>query len=203
MNCDAARDVLSAALDNEASQAELRIASLHADACIGCAAWAGDASALHRRVRLAEADDVPDLTVAIARAIRDESHGRRPPFTPAACITLGVLALAELLGAIPHLLAPAAALGVHAGREQAAYEIALASGFFYAAVRPRLASGVAILSSVFATLLLVTTGVDVADGQVKLGLETHHLLAILGTLLTWAVARGMAQTTWAPRRAAA
>lgn len=203
MNCQAARDVLSAGLDNEASQAELRVARLHADGCIGCAAWEGDASALHRRVRLAEADDVPDLTVAIARTIRREARRHRPPVTPAACITLGVLALAELLGAIPHLLAPATALGVHAGREQAAYEIALASGFFYAAVRPHMASGVAILSSVFATLLLVTTGVDVADGQVKLGLETHHLVAILGTLLTWAVARGITQTTWSRRRAAA
>ena len=203
MSCEAARDVLSAALDNEATRDELQVARRHADGCIDCAAWEGDASALHRRVRLAEADDVPDLTVAIARAIRGESRGRRPPVTPAACVTLGVLALAELLGAIPHLLASGAALGVHAGREQAAYEIALASGFFYAAVRPRLASGVAILSTVFATLLLVTTGVDVADGQVKLGLETHHLVAILGTLLTWAVARGMTQTTWSPRRAAA
>ena len=193
MSCDAVRDILSAALDNEADDVELRDARAHVQTCAACAAWEAGAVVLHRRVRLTEADHVPDLTMAISRSIRNEVRTRRPSLTPAACLILGVLAFAELLGAIPHLLAPPAALGVHAGREQAAYEIALASGFLYAALRPRMASGVAVLSTVFASLLVITTGVDVVDGQVLLGLEAHHLVAILGTVLTWAVARGVTQ----------
>ena len=148
MSCAEVRDVLSAALDNESGPAERNLARRHVATCAACAAWNVEVTALHRRVRLSEADAVPDLSASIARSIRTEARTRRPPVTPAACIILGVLALSELLGAIPHLLAPAAALGVHAGREQAAYEIALASGFVYAAIRPRMASGVAVLSTV-------------------------------------------------------
>lgn len=205
MQCDAAREILSAALDNEAEPGEVARAQRHRTTCPRCTDWETSALGLHRRVRLVAADVVPDLSSAIRRSIQREAKTRRPPVMPAACLILSVLALAELLGAIPHLFAPGAALGVHAGREQAAYEIALASGFLYAAVRPRMAGGIAVLSTVFAMLLIVTTGIDVADRQVQLGLETHHLVAILGTALTWAVARARtdgADTTTTPRWAA-
>lgn len=200
LGCDATRELLSAVLDNEASADEQRQAAAHTSACASCRSWEAQARQVHRAWRVSGAEPVPDATPAIMRAIRAEQVERRPSIAPAARIALAVLAASELIGAIPHLVSPASMLGAHAGREQAAFEIALAAGFLYAALRPRMAQGIAVLSTVLAGLLVLTSGVDVVDGSVSVALETHHLVAIVGTVLSWIVTMTVAQAGRADTR---
>jgi copper(I)-binding protein len=74
MDCAACRDVLSAALDHEAGEAELADASDHVAACQACSAHRSRLEVLHRRVRLHPGEPVPDRSAAILSAL---PHPRR------------------------------------------------------------------------------------------------------------------------------
>ena len=65
MDCDALREALSARLDGEDPGVDDAALDAHVAGCRACRAWAEDAAALHRLVRVRAADPVPDLTAAI------------------------------------------------------------------------------------------------------------------------------------------
>lgn len=65
MRCDEVREALSARLDGEDPGVEDSAVDVHVVRCRGCTAWTEEVSALHRMVRVREAERVPDLSEAI------------------------------------------------------------------------------------------------------------------------------------------
>jgi predicted anti-sigma-YlaC factor YlaD len=109
---------------------------------------------------------------------------RRPSVAPVAAMCLLVTAVAQIVGALPHLFTAQDSLG-HLSSESAAFEIALAAGFVAAALRPAAVSGIRIMATVLTVFLVFTTGVDVARSALALPLESHHLIAMFGSALLW------------------
>jgi len=172
MDCQTCREILSAALDGEASAAERRAAAAHCRACADCAAFAEAVADLPERVAFEEAaPDVAPRVLTAARVADEDGQLWR--------LGLVFVAVAQLLAAAVHVG------GVHAARDQAAWEAALAFGFAWAAWRPTRAAGLVPMASVLSVLLLVNGGVSAGAGGV------HHLLAPLGTaFLVLATRRG-------------
>ena len=69
MDCRQYREALSARIDGEDTGLEAAAVDAHLTACPGCQAWADQAVAVTRRARLAQAEQVPDLTAPIMAAL--------------------------------------------------------------------------------------------------------------------------------------
>jgi copper(I)-binding protein len=69
VDCEACREVLSAALDGEAARGERDEADAHLATCAACREHAEDLHALHRRLRLRPAEPVPDLAERIVAGL--------------------------------------------------------------------------------------------------------------------------------------
>lgn len=167
MLCDSCRDVVSAQLDGEATAAEVTAADAHLATCAACARFRADVTQLHRTVRVAPAEPVPDLTAAILAA---HPVGAETPEPEGGLWRLGLVlvAVAQLVAALAHLS------GDHLARDQASWEAALAAGYAWSAWRPGRAAGLLPVALVLSVLLLVNGGLSLA------GAGTHHLLAPLG-----------------------
>ena len=169
MDCEACRDVVSAQLDGEASPVEVAAAELHLATCTACATYQASVARLHRTVRVAAAEPVPDLSGAILAA-HPPTAGRGGADVGVWRVGLALVALAQVVAAIAHLG------GDHIVRDQASWEAALAAGYAWAAWRPARAAGLLPVAAVLTILLLVNGGLALA------GAGTHHLLAPLGLL---------------------
>lgn len=167
MDCALCRDVVSAQLDGEATPLEWSGAENHLATCSPCRFYRAEVTQLHRVVRVAPAEPVPDLTASILAA--QPVAGTRPQ-ADVGVWRLGLLlvALAQMVAAVAHVS------GDHLVRDQASWEAALAAGFAWAAWRPTRAAGLLPVTAVLSVLLLVNGGLTLA------GAGTHHLLAPLG-----------------------
>ena len=162
---------------------EATAAEHHLATCAACRRHRNAVTDLHRAVRVAPAEPVPDLTAAIlARAPRPSAPA---PGTDRVVWRTGLalVAMAQLLAAVAHLD------GDHLARDQASWEAALAAGFGWAAWRPWRATGLLPVTAVLTLLLLVNGGLALGDSG------THHLLAPLGLGLLVAATRGIRRTT--------
>ncbi len=119
------------------------------------------------------------------------NNGRnaRPAIGPSVVIGLLITAFAQMLGALPHLLAVAAGASGHLSSDGAAFEIALAAGFVYAATRPVAVGGVRFLATVLAGLSVFIAAIGAAKANLGFSFETHHVIAIFGTMLLWFLPR--------------
>jgi predicted anti-sigma-YlaC factor YlaD len=181
MDCAACRDVVSAQLDGEATEVEVAASDLHLATCAACVDHRDRVARLHRAVRVAPADPVPDLTVAILAA--------HPPATERPANDVAVWRLGLLLVGIAQIVAAVAHLGGdHMVRDQASWEAALAAGYLWAAWRPARTAGLLPVTSVLTVLLLVNGGLALSGGG------THHLLAPLGLVFLVLATRGRGTT---------
>jgi predicted anti-sigma-YlaC factor YlaD len=168
MDCPTCREVLSAALDGEATATERRAADEHRSTCPACAAFADALPALRAELveRSAGDDAVPDLVPAVLASMRPVDADDTLLWR----CGLAMVAVAQLLAAAVHLD------GAHLARDQAAWEAALAAGFAWASWKPWRATGLLPMSVVLSVLLLANAGLSAGAGGV------HHLLAPLGTV---------------------
>jgi predicted anti-sigma-YlaC factor YlaD len=208
MRCDDARVALSARLDGEAPPASLVDADGHLRTCGACRAWFAAAEQVTGAVRRRAADPVPDLTVRILAAVAADQAAVAPtrptgkaPRTPIMAtglrLTLGLAAIVQLLLAVPALLG-AVGHDAHAGREVAAFDIALAVGFLLAACYPAWARGFVPVAAALVVCLGVASVLDMADGVVSPSHEIGHLLAFVQTVLVWVLARRTRPSTEPP-----
>jgi predicted anti-sigma-YlaC factor YlaD len=186
MNCEIAREALSAWLDGE--QAAPHSAEVHAHVadCAGCRSWQEAGHRLTRRVRLTPAQPMADDTARILEAvIADQAVRRRPRGRKLVRIGLAVAALAQFVIIIPALALGSAGIGVppHAARELGAFNLALAVGFAVAALRPAHARGMLPLVGAATAGLIVLSAIDTANGQTTLMTEVPHLIAVAGLVL--------------------
>jgi predicted anti-sigma-YlaC factor YlaD len=202
MRCDDVHLALSARLDGEAETQPRAVVDAHLAGCAACRAWLARAERVTRAVRL-QSVDVPDLTERILAAAHAQralpERIRRPvgarPTEPAGGRRpdgvrwgLGLLAVVQLMVAIPDLLG-AVGHDAHAGREVAAFDIALAVGLLIAACYPEYAR---IYAPVVLTLVLcfaAISAVDILQGVVTPGRVAVHAISVVQAGLLWLLAR--------------
>jgi predicted anti-sigma-YlaC factor YlaD len=207
MRCELVHEALSARLDGEAETQPRVAVDAHLDGCPSCRAWLAGAQRVTRTVRV-QAVQVPDLTARILAAAHTE--GVLPSAAPAAAARmpgaarwaglrwgLGLLAVVQVMIAVPDLLG-AVGHEAHAGREVAAFDIALAVGLLIAAYYPEHAR---FFAPVVLTLVLcfgAISAVDVMQGVVTPSRVAVHAIAVIQAALLWLIARRVE-----PRAAAA
>lgn len=205
MRCDMIREALSARLDGEATSLDDDAVDHHLHTCPACTAWADELTALHRVVRVREAEPVPDLTAAILAAAPTATRARRrSPLTevvsPARWALL-VVALTQLVLAAPALLlGEDAGASVHVARELGAFDVALAVGLLVAAWQPARAWGLLPVVAALACVMGGTAVLDVVRGTASSLGEAHHVLDLAGVAVLWWVARDAGTTALPPAR---
>jgi len=193
VDCDAFRDLLSARLDGQCTDAEAAALAAHLTGCAGCRGFEAQLVIVHRAVRIRAAEAVPDLSVAILARAHPPSPGRFE------WVRWGLLtvALTELALALPGLvLGEDTGATVHVARHLGSLSIALAVGMAYAAWRPERAQGLVPVAAALAACTLVTTVLDVADGRAGALGESHHVLELVALVLLWR----LAGSPWPPSR---
>lgn len=192
VGCDLVRESISARLDGETPPLGGDAVAAHVARCRDCAAFQAAAERIHRRVRVAPAQALPDVTDRVMTAVAAEAGVRRRlwrqwQWTRAALAAVGV---AEVAVALPVLLfGHDAAAPVHVAHELGSFDLAIGGGMLLAAYRPRLAIGMVPIVAFIALLLLVTAGTDLALGRTELSEEMPHLLVMGGFLLMWRLAK--------------
>jgi predicted anti-sigma-YlaC factor YlaD len=186
MNCEIAREALSAWLDGEQAVPQGADVHAHVAGCADCRSWQEAGHRLTRRVRLTPAQPMADDTARILEAvIADRPVRRGPRGRKLARVGLAVAAVAQLMIIIPALALGNAGVGVppHAARELGVFNLALAVGFAVAALRPAHARGMLPLVGVATVCLIVLAAIDAANGQTTLWAEVPHLIAVAGLVL--------------------
>jgi predicted anti-sigma-YlaC factor YlaD len=186
MRCDQSRDLLSARLDGEATADELAVLDRHLASCADCSTFASSLAGLDRVTRLIPAEPVPDLVGAVMAA---HPALARDPQREAARWSLVVVALAQLVIALPALLTGSGGDTAHTTRELGSWSAALAVGFLVAAWQPARARGMLPLGLALAGVLTLGALVDITSGATAGAGESVHLLEVAGVALLWLLAR--------------
>jgi predicted anti-sigma-YlaC factor YlaD len=190
MNCDEARLVLSAVLDDEAAPGEGSAADEHLATCARCREWAAAMHAVNRAMRLEEAA-VTDMTAPIMAAwdrTQAESERRAPVYARVGLLVMGMielfLSVPLLLETRPQFLGPMQ----HAGRELGAFGVTLAAAFLLAAWDGRARGRFEVVATAIG--LLVLTGLsDILHAETAPHYELAHLPGVVGLGLLWILAR--------------
>ncbi len=196
MTCMQIHQAISARLDGEDPGLDDATVYAHLASCAECRAFAHQADALHRRVRLAPAPSVPDLTPRILTAVgAEETNTAEPDTNLALRWILVAIAMAQIAVAIPALVFGSdAGLPVHTARHIGSFDVALGVGFLFAAWKPSRISGLLPVVVALVVCLVASSFLDVADGSTKVLGEAHHVLDFVGLAVVWLLSRP------APRR---
>lgn len=186
--CAPWRDAVSARADGEALPVAATALDDHLAACRDCAAFAAAVDAMSPRVRVAPAEEVPDLTAAILAAVDTPAVARHRQRFDQVRGVLALVGVAQLVLAVPALVA-VGGLSTHLAREVGIFEVALGVGFLLVARRPARAVGLLPVAGVVALLAVVTSFGDVVGGTTTPLQETAHLLEVIGTGLLLALHR--------------
>lgn len=197
MSCMEIRDAVSARLDGEDPGVEERALYAHLADCARCRAFAHDAEALHRAVRLEPAPAIPDLSPAVLAAIGEDTlaaagaggRAARHDLLDVLRWVLVALAVVQVAVAIPALLGSDAGLPVHTARHLGSFDLALGIGLLYAAWRPRRIGGMLPIVAALVVCLAVSSLLDVASGNTAALGESHHLTDFAGLLVMWLIGR--------------
>lgn len=186
--CEPYRDALSAMLDGEATPLPEAEVQAHVEACAACTAFLSASQGLARRVRVAPAEPVPDLTASILAAVSTPDVARARSRFEQLRALLVVVGVTQLVLATPVLFATGGA-PAHVAREVGIFELALGIGFLVAARRPSRAGGLLPVAAVVAALVTITSIGDVVAGTTSWLQEAAHVLELVGTGLLWALDR--------------
>ena len=201
MTCMQIHQAISARLDGEDPGFDEPTVYAHLAGCADCRAFAHDAEALHRTMRLAPAPAIPDLTPSILTAIGVESSGSdaadaEPDTNVALRWILLAIAVAQIAVAIPALVfGNDASLPVHTARHIGSFDVALGVGFLYAAWKPSRIPGLLPVVAALVVCLVGSSLLDVASGSTRALGEVQHVLDFVGLVVVWLLSRPV------PRRA--
>jgi predicted anti-sigma-YlaC factor YlaD len=188
MRCNTARTAISARLDGEDPGVDPADLAGHVEHCAACRAFARDADAMHRDVRLARAPAVPDLTAPILASLRSDDRPY-PSHERALRLTLAVVAAVMIVAALPALvLGDDAGLPVHTARHIGSFDLAVAVGFLFAAWRPSRVAGLLPVVTALVACLIGTSLLDVLDGRTGALGEVQHAVEVVGLAAAWLLA---------------
>lgn len=131
------------------------------DRCVDCCVWLAQIENLQRRVRVRPADLVPDLSTSIL----EKAHPPRPGRGEWVRYSLVVVALTQLVIALPDLLSVSADQSVHDSRHFGAMAVALSLGLLYTAQRPTRAYGVLPIVAALAVTMIGAAAIDVMSAS--------------------------------------
>ena len=182
MECDRAREAISARIDGEDPGVPDGALEAHLAGCDACRAWQQRAHALTRHARLGGPFLDHDLTGQVLAA-RSAAPGRGR-LRPALRAALLALSLGQLVVTVPLLvLGHDPEASTHAAHELGSFDLALAIAFAVGAVRPALSAGLAWTCAIAAGGLAGTAIADLIGGQTFGADEAQHLIAVAGALL--------------------
>jgi predicted anti-sigma-YlaC factor YlaD len=195
MTCMQIHQAISARLDGEEPGVDEAVLYAHLAGCADCRAFAHEAEGVHRRVRLAPAPAIPDLTPSILTAIGEEEHrAEEDPRAGDAQVALRWLLLAigvaQIAIAVPALVFGAdAGVPVHAARHIGSFDVAIGVGFLYAAWKPSRIPGLLPIVAALVACLVVSSFLDVASGVTGALGEGQHVLDLAGLVVVWLLSR--------------
>jgi len=183
MECDRAREAISARIDGEDPGVPAGTLEAHLAECAACRGWQQRAHAVTRRARLGGPFLDRDLTPGVLAAV-SPGTGRRGLVPRAGLVAV---ALAQLAITVPLLvLGRDHGAGAHAAHELGSFDLALAIAFAVGVFRPALSAGLAWPSGIAAVALAGTAIADLAGGETIGADEAQHLIALAGAaLLCW------------------
>lgn len=182
MDCAQARELISAALDGEASDDEVRASTLHLEGCAPCQAWRLDAGIVARQLRVRPAAPVPDLTPRVMAAVPTADVQRWPR------LFLVAIAVFELVMGVSNLLPASVPVVAHDPRHIGPFGVATAVGFLLLAWRPGWAKGSLPFMSPLAVVMITVVVGDLLSSHARWIVEGHHLIEIAGFVLVWMLA---------------
>jgi predicted anti-sigma-YlaC factor YlaD len=207
MDCDRAREAISARIDGEHPGLPGNVIQAHLASCAECRDWQQRAHEVTRRARLGGRFPDHDLTAQVLAAVGPVLAGRRPAGqhrNMAQRAGLAVTALAQLAITVPLLiLGHDHGAGTHVAHELGAFDLALAIAFAVGAIRPALSAGLAWPCGVAAAGLVSTAIADLLAGQTFGADEAQHLIAAVGAALLFWQVRTIAAGTAGPALATA
>jgi predicted anti-sigma-YlaC factor YlaD len=189
VQCDQAREAISAILDDEDPGLPVAAVDGHVAGCAECTAWRDSAAAVTRMTRLESAVAVPDLTAAVLDRVPLPKPSRWPARLRWA---LGLIAVGQLAVGASQLLAPmgavaasvAAMAGGHMSHETGAFNVALAVVLMWVALRPAQAGTQLPVLLSFVAVLTLAVAVDLLDGEVGWARLTTHVPVVAGLVFT-------------------
>ena len=206
MDCDTAREALSARIDGEREPIPAARVDEHLVACASCRDWqaaAVEQTQLLRRLagrsQVAAVRSLPQQPARRLDSVSVSASWRR--------WALGGVGVVQLLVAITqglgfHLGVEHAAMGGHVLNESTAWSAALGVVMVVAAIRPTVAGGLAWVLAAFAAVLAVYVGVDAAAGRVTVDRALTHVPVLVGAALAWLVWRTDRPDLHSPERTA-
>lgn len=191
MDCDVAREALSARIDGEREQIPAARVDEHLADCGSCRQWQADAveqtQLLRRLAGRSQLSAVRPRTAPVPQRRRSLSMSWQRWALGAVGVIQLVLALAQGMGV--HLGIPHAAMGGHVLNESTAWSAALGVVMVAAAVRPPVAGGLMWVLGAFAAVLSVYVVSDAVAGRVTADRILTHLPVLVGAVLAWLVWR--------------
>jgi len=183
MDCQRARLLVSAALDNEMGVGEEPALRQHLAGCPACRAYADDADALHRVVRITPAAPVPDLTASILAATAEAAAPTTGTTARRLRLALVTIAVVQILIALPMFFSPSD----HTAH-LSAFDLALAVGFLWVAARPTQSlAGFLPIGTALVLLCLGLAVLDATHGDGQSVWVVTHSFAVLGMIVAWAL----------------
>ena len=206
VNCDVAREALSARIDGEREPVPAARVDEHLEGCAECRDWrdrsAAQADVLRRLARRQPVTAVPDASPRPGVSSPPARIGWQRwvllAVGLAQCAVGGAQAFGVELGLQhgPHTGA------AHLFNESTAWTLALGVVMLAAAWRPALAAGLSVVLAAFAAVLAVYVVVDASAGAVTPGRVLSHLPVLLGAIVALLVWRRAPAPPPAPRQAA-
>lgn len=189
MECEIAREALSARMDGEREPVPARRVDEHLASCPDCRQWHDELNGQMELLRGLIASDRTRVT-AVADTV---SHPALPDNGTGIDWVRGSLtAVGAIQIVLAVLQAAGVSIGVHVGHsmgghvvnESTAWSVALGVAMLVAAARPAAAMGLAIVGGVFTLVLAGYVVVDGLTGAVGTVRMLSHLPALAGVVLT-------------------
>jgi predicted anti-sigma-YlaC factor YlaD len=198
MECDRAREAISATIDGEDGGIPDDVLAAHLAGCADCRSWEQRAHVVTRHARLGGVFLDRGLTERVLAAVPPAPARRLLRITQRTALV--AVAAAQFAITVPLLIfGHDHGAGVHAAHELGSFDLALAIAFCVGAIRPALSAGLAWPCTIAAGSLVGTAMVDLIGGQ-TIGIdEAQHLIALAGALLLIWQARTLGTGTAGPQ----
>ena len=197
VTCATVRESVSADLDGEVAPLGNTEVSRHLRVCDACGGFATAAHDAAGRVRVAAAQEVPDLTAAIMTGLANEPTSSSAAWVVRLRLIVAMVGIAQMLLAAP-LVGGIVGADPHLGRDLAALQVALGVGLILAAVQPHRAAGVLPVLAVVAGTTVVLAAIDVVGGMTTWTAELVHVSELIGVLALWALTRVLPSAVTTP-----
>lgn len=189
MECEIAREALSARMDGEHEPVPARRVDEHLASCPECRQWQDELNSQMQLLRGLIASDRTRIT-AVADTVAQPALPAGSAGIDRVRICLAAVGAIQIVLAV--LQAAGVSIGVHVGHsmgghvvnESTAWSVALGVAMLVAAVRPAAAMGLAIVGGVFTLVLTGYVVVDGLTGAVGAVRMLSHLPALAGVVLT-------------------